>query len=485
MKTRKKEEKDVDSFLSGEHSSSSNEVLDSQFSSHELVMAVDEQSGEQRLVSVSKEIGGEPVLVQQEDDVEGEEGPHFLVDGVQISQDQYFVGNQYMEQQDVKQYIDHQDVVTGDIMDVSGSVVEGEGGVMIMQTPGGADVVSSPDKTQIRHVVVEGGRIEASQEFQGVVGVDLYDDEDDGEFPDEIECQLIQKNVMMDGSIKTIDFIMCNQCPRLFRTETLLWNHIKTKHRRRSYYSRTPQARRRHRRGGISLNADGRPEMQQAAELEPGEIPTNKHLIAVGVGGPLQRERSDDTIRLERQKPKDMVEDEASKTGSYKCPGCETARFSSRRQLDAHMKKVHKAGCDECDECGKKVVDIKRHKDILHKRFKIFECNHCTDKFIGQDDLERHLMKVEQQNLVENKNNPEARNPSEQGPAAKRPKLDSDEDPDDPEKETDAEKERAFVSEVEYKEYKCTDCGMKTPSRMTYIQHVLNGCIMDNVPRLS
>lgn len=98
--------------------------------------------------------------------------------------------------------------------------------------------------------------------------------------------------------------------------------------------------------------------MQQAAELEPGEIPTNKHLIAVGVGGSLQKDSSDESIRLEKR-PKDMmaqhvIEEEPSKTGSYKCPGCDNSRFSSRRQLDTHMKKVHKAGCDECDECGKK-----------------------------------------------------------------------------------------------------------------------------------
>ena len=55
------------------------------------------------------------------------------------------------------------------------------------------------------------------------------------DFPDEIECQLIQKNVLINGQIQSIDFIMCNQCPRLFRTENLLWNHIKAKHKRRNY----------------------------------------------------------------------------------------------------------------------------------------------------------------------------------------------------------------------------------------------------------
>merc|ERR1719166_559015 len=36
-------------------------------------------------------------------------------------------------------------------------------------------------------------------------------------------------------------------------------------------------------------------------------------------------------------------------------------------------------------------------------------------------------------------------------------------------------------SPVEFKTFSCSECGMKTHSRMTYIQHVLNGCIMDMV----
>ena len=38
-----------------------------------------------------------------------------------------------------------------------------------------------------------------------------------------------------------------------------------------------------------------------------------------------------------------------------------------------------------------------------------------------------------------------------------------------------------IVKELESKTYSCSECGLKTPSRMTYIQHVLNGCIMDMV----
>merc|ERR1711974_420840 len=38
-----------------------------------------------------------------------------------------------------------------------------------------------------------------------------------------------------------------------------------------------------------------------------------------------------------------------------------------------------------------------------------------------------------------------------------------------------------IVKQMEAKTYSCSECGLKTPSRMTYIQHVLNGCIMDMV----
>merc|ERR1711951_197649 len=37
------------------------------------------------------------------------------------------------------------------------------------------------------------------------------------------------------------------------------------------------------------------------------------------------------------------------------------------------------------------------------------------------------------------------------------------------------------VKEMESETLSCSECGMKTHSRMTYIQHVLNGCIMDMV----
>ena len=81
-------------------------------------------------------------------------------------------------------------------------------------------------------------------------------------------------------------------------------------------------------------------------------------------------------------------------SGPFKCPGCDSVTFSNRKALDLHMRKIHKAGIVECDECGRKVLDLKRHKEILHKRFKIYSCPHCSDKYCTQEDLERHLAKV-------------------------------------------------------------------------------------------
>ena len=59
-----------------------------------------------------------------------------------------------------------------------------------------------------------------------------------------------------------------------------------------------------------------------------------------------------------------------SNHGPFKCPGCDNVTFSNRRSLDMHMKRLHKAGIVECDECGRKVLDLKRHKEILHKSVK-------------------------------------------------------------------------------------------------------------------
>merc|ERR1712226_764618 len=154
------------------------------------------------------------------------------------------------------------------------------------------------------------------------------------------------------------------------------------------------------------------------------------------------------------------------------------------------MRKIHKAGIMECDECGRKVLDLKRHKEILHKRFKIYSCPHCNDKYCTQEDLERHLMKVEKNNIV--KGFPSSRTvidsvnvipspavpaPVPPLPAVKLKPLEVVEAPI----EGEPVAVQGFVSQMETKTYSCSECGLKTPSRMTYIQHVLNGCIMDMV----
>lgn len=332
------------------------------------------------------------------------------------------------------------------------------------------------------------------------------------DFPDEIECQLIQKNVLMNGQIQTIDFIMCNQCPRLFRTESLLWNHIKAKHKRRSYRrsSTLGQVRRQPRSEGLPGLEPGeileRPQLRtevvheigrvQQQQLQSGRSPVktagsnsrspgnsakkepvyvvgldktgNKGVMGEGV------HRSHLPVeRYQRQRARKRIYVD-SNTGPFKCPGCDIVTFSNRRSLDLHMKRVHKAGIVECDECGRKVLDLKRHKEILHKRFKIYECPHCPDKYCTQEDLERHLVKVEKNNMVGEKVNTVSRIiPDEET-------FDSDADDDESIVES-VENTQDMVKKMEAKTFSCSECGLKTPSRMTYIQHVLNGCIMDMV----
>jgi len=179
-----------------------------------------------------------------------------------------------------------------------------------------------------------------------------------------------------------------------------------------------------------------------------------------------------------------------SNSGPFKCPGCDNVTFSNRRSLDLHMKRLHKAGIVECDECGRKVLDLKRHKEILHKRFKIFDCPHCNDKFCTQDDLERHLAKIEKNNIVEGSQASQVKAVRQKPKPVKEPEVEKSQ-------ETEKEKEKEekigieeniepvdtteIVKELEAKTYSCSECGLKTHSRMTYIQHVLNGCIMDMV----
>ena len=199
----------------------------------------------------------------------------------------------------------------------------------------------------------------------------------DEDYPDEIECQLVQKSVFIGGQVQTIDFIMCNQCPRLFRTENLLWNHIKAKHKRRTYRRMPIQSSmmdqyRRHSAPVRNI---------QEGELEPGEIdkpmtsPNNdliktetpskdKALFVVGLDKRFGGATPDEKFQRQKARKRIYVD---SNHGPFKCPGCDNVTFTNRRSLDMHMKRLHKAGIVECDECGRKVLDLKRHKEILHK----------------------------------------------------------------------------------------------------------------------
>jgi len=339
------------------------------------------------------------------------------------------------------------------------------------------------------------------------------------DFPDEIECQLIQKNVLINGQIQSIDFIMCNQCPRLFRTENLLWNHIKAKHKRRNYRRpMQPQIRRPMsglQAGGLEpgeihpssvarLEAAQLQKMTQSGQtnlearsptkLSSGSPANRSSLYVVG----LEREGGGNEIQeqLGMEKPEKYQRQRAKKriyvdsnTGPFKCPGCDSVTFSNRRALDLHMRKIHKAGIVECDECGRKVLDLKRHKEILHKRFKIYSCPHCSDKYCTQEDLERHLLKVEKNNIVKGVPTVSAVQREPQKAPPEKPTA-PPQGKDIP-KESGQEKESkpapvkaaadGIVKQMESKTYSCSECGLKTPSRMTYIQHVLNGCIMDMV----
>jgi len=340
------------------------------------------------------------------------------------------------------------------------------------------------------------------------------------DFPDEIECQLIQKNVLINGQIQSIDFIMCNQCPRLFRTENLLWNHIKAKHKRRNYRRpMQPQIRRPMsglQAGGLepgeihpssvarleaaqlqkmTQSGQSNLELRSPGKLSTGSAANQRSLYVVGLereggGGEGQEQLGmEKPEKYQRQRAKKRIYVD-SNTGPFKCPGCDSVTFSNRRALDLHMRKIHKAGIVECDECGRKVLDLKRHKEILHKRFKIYSCPHCSDKYCTQEDLERHLLKVEKNNIV--KGVPTV------GAVAREPPKVAPEQPAAAPQVSETEKEGSWegetkqppvktaaadgiVKQMEAKTYSCSECGLKTPSRMTYIQHVLNGCIMDMV----
>merc|ERR1712215_661011 len=70
-------------------------------------------------------------------------------------------------------------------------------------------------------------------------------------------------------------------------------------------------------------------------------------------------------------------------------------------------------------------------------------------------------------------------NPTPRLPVADLPDEETfDSDADNDESIVDTQE---MVKQMEAKTFSCSECGLKTPSRMTYIQHVLNGCIMDMV----
>lgn len=346
--------------------------------------------------------------------------------------------------------------------------------------------------------------IESTKECE-VQEQDLVDED----WPDEIECQLIQKSVFLDGRVQTIDFIMCNQCPRLFKTEALLWQHIKAKHKRRSF-----------RRVAPPVTSDGGQKQEglrpvTEGDLEPGEIdgtgpqqPVDRttekdvktsqarkeavYVVGLDKSGAKLAPTKPPPVtnnfggeKFQRQKIRKRIYVD-SNSGPFKCPGCDNVTFSNRRSLDLHMKRLHKAGIVECDECGRKVLDLKRHKEILHKRFKIFDCPHCSDKFCTQDDLERHLAKIEKNNIVEGSQTApkplkEKTKQVKEGIETEAEKLQTEKKNDDNVENEENVDTTEIVKELEGKIYSCSECGFKTHSRMTYIQHVLNGCIMDMV----
>ena len=127
---------------------------------------------------------------------------------------------------------------------------------------------------------------------------------------------------------------------------------------------------------------------------------------------------------------------------------------------------------------------------VYCRRFKIFDCPHCSDKFCTQDDLERHLAKIEKNNIVEGtqgqvkavrqKTKPVREEDIGEETEADKPQQTDKKAEDKTENEENVDTTE-IVKELEAKTYSCSECGLKTHSRMTYIQHVLNGCIMDMV----
>merc|ERR1711974_408647 len=113
--------------------------------------------------------------------------------------------------------------------------------------------------------------------------------------------------------------------------------------------------------------------------------------------------------------------------------------------------------------------------------FKIYSCPHCSDKYCTQEDLERHLLKVEKNNIVKGVPTVAAvtRDPpkvAQEQPAAAAQVSETEKEggwegeaKQAPAKAVAAE---GIVKQMEAKTYSCSECGLKTPSRMTYIQRV-------------
>ena len=99
--------------------------------------------------------------------------------------------------------------------------------------------------------------------------------------------------------------------------------------------------------------------------------------------------------------------------------------------------------------------------------------------------MERHLAKVEKNNMVERGNRKTfekvKETPSLETEAEKSKDKENTEVENTEKENTVNTTETKTKTPVEFKTFSCSECGMKTHSRMTYIQHVLNGCIMDMV----
>jgi len=416
-------------------------------------------------------------------------------------------------------------------------------------------------------------------------------DYSDQDLPDEIECQLIQKTLLINGAVQTIDFIMCNQCPRLFRTENLLWNHIKGKHNRRGVARKTvpppprslpvnPSKRKCLEPGEINMdciNYEDVSNTQVEARLQDTEVEEEEEEETVDivlveppdqsninaqvqstVMGAVEEEalermetfqedtshidggqvdmyeqshntedqssnvtttvvENDNTVEIQHStEDVDDVDDNdpnmdvvyevrdntvrrvnsiptatgirhqhqsqssridiSGQQGKFICWNgkCSGEVFTNRKQVENHIRKIHGNLSVECEICGKHVSNIQRHREVSHKKFRGYDCSHCGDKFCTAEDLDRHLKNVEARNQV----NWDSTASNDQSNSDKN-KENSGAAETSKDETVDIAAVDSFIKQLESQMFKCSDCGVKTPSRMTYIQHVLSGCIMD------